>query len=57
MFEARTSELGSCQSNLWHSRGYERFQKSKDSLKACFENESHEIRINNVTLVNVYVDL
>ena len=31
-------ELGSCQSNLCLSRGYERLQKSKDSLKACFEN-------------------
>ena len=31
-------ELGSCQSNLCHSLGYERLQKSKDSLKASFEN-------------------
>ena len=35
---ARASELGSCQLNICHSWGYERFQKSKDSLKACFEN-------------------
>ena len=35
---ARASELGSCQSKLWHSWGYERLQKSKDSLKAGFEN-------------------
>ena len=35
---ARASELGSCQSNSCHSRGYERLQKSKDSLKACFQN-------------------
>ena len=35
---ARASDLGSCQSNLCHSWGYERLQKSKDSLKACFEN-------------------
>ena len=34
----RVSELGSCQSNVFHSWGYERLQKSKDSLKACFEN-------------------
>ena len=34
---ARASELGSCQSSLFHSYGYERLQKSKDSLKACFE--------------------
>ena len=27
-----------CQSNLYHSSGYERLQKSKDALKACFEN-------------------
>ena len=38
MFEAWASELGRCQSNVCHSRGYERLQKSKDSLKACFEN-------------------
>ena len=31
---ARASELGSCQSNLCNSRGYE----SKDLLKDCFEN-------------------
>ena len=31
-------ELGSCQSNLCLSWGYEQLQKSKDSLKACFEN-------------------
>ena len=35
---ARASELGSCQSKLCHSCGYERLQKSKDSLKVCFEN-------------------
>ena len=35
---ARESELGSWQSNVCHTRGYERWQKSKDSLKACFEN-------------------
>ena len=35
---ARASELGSCQSNLCNSWGYERLQKSKDSLKDCFEN-------------------
>ena len=35
---ARACELGICQSNLCHSWGYQRFQKSKDSLKACFEN-------------------
>ena len=33
---AQASELGSCQSNLCNSRGYERLQKSKDSLKDCF---------------------
>ena len=40
MFEtiARASEHGSCQSNLCHSWGYGMLQKSKDSLKACFEN-------------------
>ena len=30
--------LGSCQSNLCNSRGYEQLQKFKDSLKDCFEN-------------------
>ena len=35
---AQASELGSCQSNLSLSWGYERLQKSKDSLKDCFEN-------------------
>ena len=35
---ARASELGSCQSNLCNSRGSDRLQKSKDSLKTCFEN-------------------
>ena len=35
---AWASELGSCKSNVCHSRGYELLQKSKDSLKACFEN-------------------
>ena len=35
---ARACELGSCQSNLCHSSGYENLQKSKDSLKTCFEN-------------------
>ena len=29
---------GSCQSNLRNSQGYEQLQKSKDSLKDCFEN-------------------
>ena len=40
MFKAfeQASELGSCQSNLCCSRGYERLQKSKDSLKVCFKN-------------------
>ena len=35
---AQANELGSCQSNLCHSCGYDRLQKSKDSFKACFEN-------------------
>ena len=35
---SQASELGSCQSNLCHSWGYEQLQKSKDSLKACFGN-------------------
>ena len=35
---AQASELGSCQSNVCHSLGYEWLKKSKDSLKACFEN-------------------
>ena len=35
---ARASELGSYQSNLCNSWGYERLQKYKDSLKDCFEN-------------------
>ena len=34
---ARASELGNCQSNVCNSCGYERVQKSKDSLKDCFE--------------------
>ena len=37
---AKQSELGSCQSNLCLSWGFERLQKSKDSLTACFENEN-----------------
>ena len=37
---AWASELGSCQLNLCSSWGYERLQKSKDSLKDCFENVS-----------------
>ena len=32
------SKLVSCQSNLRSSWGYKRLQKSKDSLKDCFEN-------------------
>ena len=32
------NELGSCLSNVCHSCGYELLQKSKDSLKAWFEN-------------------
>ena len=32
------SELGTCQSNVCYSWAYERLQKSKDSLKNCFEN-------------------
>ena len=40
---ARASKLGSCQSHLCSSWGYERAAKSKDSLKACFENiDIHE---------------
>ena len=35
---ARASELGSYQSKLCNSRGYEWLQKYKDSLKDCFEN-------------------
>ena len=35
---AWSSELGSCQSHLCLSRGYEQLRKSKDSQKACFEN-------------------
>ena len=38
MCSAGASELGICQSNLCHSLSYERLQKFKDSLKACFEN-------------------
>ena len=40
MFEVycTASELGSCQSNSCHAWGYEQLHKSKDSLKACFEN-------------------
>ena len=36
--DIRSVELGSSQSNLCNSWGYERLQKSKDSLKDCFEN-------------------
>ena len=35
---ALASELGSCQSNLCHSGGYEWLQKSNYSLEAFFEN-------------------
>ena len=35
---AWASELGSCQSNLLNSVGYEPLQKSKDLLKDCFKN-------------------
>ena len=40
MFEAYCmgNELGSCESNVCNSGGYERLQKSKGSLKDCFEN-------------------
>ena len=34
----RFCELGSCQSNVYTSWGYEWLQKSKDLVKACFEN-------------------
>ena len=34
----RASKLGSCQSDVCNSWGYEWLQKSKDSLKDCFEN-------------------
>ena len=35
---AQASEPSSCQSNVCLSWGFERLQKSKDSLKDCFEN-------------------
>ena len=40
MLEAyfRGSELGSCQSNSYHSLGYEWLQKPKAVLKEYFEN-------------------
>ena len=41
---ARASEIGSCQSNLGNSWGYELLRKSKDSLKDCFENVNNCIR-------------
>ena len=45
---ARASELGSCQSNLCNSWGYERLQKkSRGSLKDCFENVNIQQWINN----------
>ena len=37
-FDVRASELGSCQPNLCNLCGYEQLQKSKNSLKDCFEN-------------------
>ena len=42
MFEAHSwaNEFANCQSNLSNSLGYERLQKSKDSLNVCFENVS-----------------
>ena len=49
---ARASELDSCQSNVCLSRGYERLQKSKDSLKACFENVN--IALCTTLLSNIY---
>ena len=39
---ARQSELDSCQSNMCQSRGYKRFKKSKDPLRACFENANSD---------------
>ena len=56
IFEAycRESELGSCQSNLCHSRDYERLQKSKDSLKACFKNVNIEVYIEDLARVLMF---
>ena len=34
---ARANKLASCQSNVYLSYGYERVQKSLDSLQACNE--------------------
>ena len=45
---AWASVLGSCQSYLCHSWGCERLQKSKESLKACFEN----VNISACTLIS-----
>ena len=43
---AQASERGSCQSSLCYSWGYERLQKSKDSLKDCFK---------SVNIVHVHI--
>ena len=52
---AREGELGSCQSNLCCSRGYERLQKSKDSLKLCFENVNLCYHVLNVRQVRLSI--
>ena len=53
MFQARASELGSCQLNLCLSWGYEQLQNSKDSLKACFENVNSVVRIKISILLSI----
>ena len=52
---ARASELGSYQSNLCNSRGYEWLQKYKDSLKDCFENLN--IAMRKIVFVNMQLRL
>ena len=48
---AQASELGSCQSKLCNSWGYDRLQKSKDLLKDCFEN------VNFIKLKEIHVQI
>ena len=52
----RASELGSCQSNLCHSWSYARLQKSKDSLKACFENVNIHLYFVSVILSCLFIE-
>ena len=50
---AWATELGSCHSYLCLSWGYERLQKSIDSLMACFENVNTLIKSSNRSVLKI----